>query len=213
MHSLKYAVLWMNVGPLLNVSVCGKPPLSSLYTLFVASLTGPCVVTWIHFFFVLIHKKTSVHMDYQMFSIKGGVQSYNLCPGNYETPALALGHLGFSSLWGLSRKEGPPVSSPQFSAQMKRGTMCWRNFKEVCVWERPESLEAPWIEREAFFLMWFHGPSWKEWQGLPCHSHFKISHAEPTCSLGKLFLSELVLRCLLHSFIWTCMAQCRLWFN
>lgn len=109
-------------------------------------------------------------------------------------PALALGHLGFSSLWGLSRKEGPPVSSPQFSAQMERGTMCWRNFKEVCVWERPESLEAPWIEREAFFLMWFHGPSWKEWQGLPCHSHFKISHAEPTCCLGKLFLSELVLR-------------------
>ncbi len=105
------------------------------------------------FFCLLIHdKKTSVHMDYQMFSIKGGVQSYNLCPGNYETSALALGHLGFSSLWGLSRKEGPPVSSPQFSAQMERGTMCWRNFKEVCVWERPESLEAPWIEREAFFF-------------------------------------------------------------
>ncbi len=144
-------------------------------------------------------------MDHYIFSIKVGVQSYNLCSGNYETQALAMGRLGFSSLWGLSRKEGP--SSPQFSAQLERGTMCWRNFKEVCVCE---SLEAPCMNREGkHFLMRFHGPSWKERQGLPCHSHFKISHAEPACCLGKLFLSELVLRCLLHSFRWTCMAQCR----
>lgn len=155
MHSLKYVVLWMKVGPLLNVSVCGMPLSYLHFTPSFGFLHRALCCNLHSYFFVcfLIHdKKTSVHMDYQMFSIKGGVQSYNLCPGNYETPALALGHLGFSSLWGLSRKEGPPVSSPQFSAQMERGTMCWRNFKEVCVWERPESLEAPWIEREAFFF-------------------------------------------------------------
>ncbi len=109
--------------------------------------------------------------------------------------------------WAFPVCEGWAGKGALFTAQMERGTMCWRNFKEVCVCEK--GLEAPCMNREGkHFLMRFHGPSWKERQGLPCHSHFKISHAEPACCLGKLFLSELVLRCLLHSFRWTCMAQC-----
>lgn len=42
--------------------------------------------------FRIYDKKSSVHKEYQMFRIKGVVRSYNLCPGNYENPALALGH-------------------------------------------------------------------------------------------------------------------------
>lgn len=86
------------VGPLcFSQCQCVKKVilLSALHTLFVASFTGLCALTWINFFptgFRIYDKKTSVQMDYQVFSIKGGVQSYNLCPGNYENPALALGH-------------------------------------------------------------------------------------------------------------------------
>ncbi len=109
---------------------------------------------------------------------------------------------------GWAGKRGPVHPSSQHNW---KGVPCAEGISRKCVCEeRPESLEAPCMNREGkHFLMRFHGPSWKERQGLPCHSHFKISHAEPACCLGKLFLSELVLRCLLHSFRWTCMAQCR----
>lgn len=126
MHSIKHAVLWMESGaPLLfSMSMCG---------------------------FRIYDKKTSVQMDYQMFSIKG--------------PAIYVQETMKTRLWpwdirafplceGWAGKRGPLSVHPSSQHKWKGGP-CAEGIsrKCVCVWERPERLEAPWIEREAFFFL------------------------------------------------------------
>lgn len=107
---------------------------------------------------------------------------------------------------GWAGKRGPLSVHPSSQHKWKGGP-CAEGISRKCVCVRKTWKAGGPMNREGsvfffFFFMWFHGPRWKARQGLPCHSHFKISHAEPTCCLGKLFLSELTLGCLSHIFRW-----------